>query len=350
MLAPVTHLLALTMIRRERSLRLPGKVLVRKGQKVNATDVVAEAVLTPEHLLVEVARGLGMRPEDADAVMQVKEGALLDEGDLIAGPVGLARRVVRAPRKGRVVLAGNGQALLEVESAPFGLKAGLPGDVVDLIPDRGAIIQTSGALLQGVWGNGRIESGVLLTAASAPEQVLTADRLDVSLRGSIVLAGHVEDGTVFKAAADLPLRGLILSSLAPQALAAAQAAPLAVMVMEGFGLRPMSAAAFRLLSTNERREAALNAEAWDPNAGTRPEVVIPLPAAADIPLPRDASLFEPGRTVRVVRPPHRGQAGTILSAGGQALFPSGVRAPAAEVRLESGETVQVPLANLEALE
>ncbi len=88
-MAPVTHFLPLTTIRRERVLPIPGKVMVRKGQKVSASDTVAEANLTPSHQLLEVARGLGLRSEQADEYMQVEAGTIVAAGDIIAGPVGI---------------------------------------------------------------------------------------------------------------------------------------------------------------------------------------------------------------------------------------------------------------------
>ncbi len=50
------------------------------------------------------------------------------------------------------------------------------------------------------------------------------------------------------------------------------------------------------------------------------------------------------------RPPNPGMIGTISELpSGLSLLPSGLRAPAAEVKLENGETVLAPLVNLEVV-
>lgn len=350
MLAPVYHVLPISNIRRQRLLPAPGKVVVRQGQRLNATDTVAEAMLSPEYLLLDVTHGLRVRPEKADALIQVKEGAQIAEGDVIAGPVGLVRRVMRAPKPGRVVLAGSGQVLIEVKSKPFELKAGFPGMVTDLIPDRGVILETTGALIQGVWGNGRIDYGLMSVLVEEAGHVLLPDQLDVAQRGAVVVAGHCANADALKAAADLPLKGLILASMDTGLQATAAKLPIPVLVLEGFGVRPMNSATFKLLTTTGRREVAVNAEPWDSHAGTRPEAVIPLPASGSPALPRETDFFAPGQQVRSVRSPQAGKIGTIMSLPGMRPFPSGVRAQAAEVRLETGETLLLPLANLEVLE
>ena len=112
----------------------------------------------------------------------------------------------------------------------------------------------------------------------------------------------------------------------------------------------MNSAAYKLLTTNERREVSLNAEPWDPYLGSRPEVVISLPTTGAITQPVEASYFVPEQQVRVISAPYRGKIGTIVNLDpGPYLFPNGIRALAAQVNLETGEDAVIPLANLEVL-
>ena len=328
-----------------------GRLLVRKGQDVRSTDVIAEANLAPEHLLLVVARGLGLPANQADEYIQRHAGDRVSEGDVIAGPVGLARRVVRSPKPGRVVVAGSGQMLLELDGPPFELKAGIPGVVVELVTDRGVEIETTGALIQGVWGNGRVDSGLLTNLSRSPQDVLTTDRLDVSHRGAIILGCHCADAEVLSTAADIPLRGIILASMDASLIPLANRMRYPIILLEGFGNIPMNSAAFKLLTTSERREVAINAEAWERLEGQRPEVVIPLPASHMLPVPKEIETFGQGKRVRFVGAMRRPMVGTLVAQRpGLTTLTSGIRVPAAEVRLESGEDVVLPLANLEVLD
>jgi hypothetical protein len=349
--APITHVLPVTIIRRERFLPIPGRVVVRKGQKVSPTEVIAEANLAPEHILLDVARGLGLPAAKADQYIQRTTNEELGEGDIIAGPVGLTRRVVRAPCPGKVVLTGNGQVLLEVESHPYELRAGMPGVVVDLLPDLGAIIETNGALVQGVWGNGQIDFGLMHVLLRKQLDELTHDQLDVSLRGSVVLGGYCEEPEALEAAGELPVRGLILASMAATLLPLAAKQKYPILILEGFGFLPLNTASYKLLSTSERREITVNAEAWDRSRDSRPEVIIPLPVAIQPQLPVDNLQFAPEQRVRVIHTPWRSLIGTLVAIRpGLSVFPSGIRAPGAQVRLENGDETVLPLVNLEVLD
>lgn len=350
MLASVHHILALTTIIRERTLPVSGTVLARLGQKVGSTDVIAEAKWAREHIMLDVAGALNLPMNAADKLLKCKEKDQVAAGQELAVGSGLFPRSVRSPRDGRVVIAGGGQILLEVDEAKVELRAGIPGTVIQVITDRGATIQTAGALIQGVWGNGRIESGSLVNLSEQPDSVLSASRLDVSLRGSIILGGICKDADALKASAELPVRGLILSSIFPSLLPMARDMRYPILVTDGFGAMPMNSAAYRLLTSNAKREATLNAEVYDRFSGARPEVIIPLPISQDPPVPDDAQSFTPGQTVRMRRPPATGAVGTIVALKpGLTALPSGLRAPAASVRLEGGETVVVPLVNMEVV-
>ena len=104
------------------------------------------------------------------------------------------------------------------------------------------------------------------------------------------------------------------------------------------------------MTTNDNREVVINAEPYNRLAGTRPEVIIPLPAPGQPSLPQDAKELTPGQKVRIVRAPYAGAVGTLGGIRpGLSVFPSGVRAPAGNVVLLDGESVQVPLVNLEVI-
>ncbi len=351
MLASVLHVLPMTRIRRHRLLPVTGRVLVRKGQTLAPLDVVAEAVLEPRHRLLDVARGLGLRIAEADQYVEREAGESVTEGDVLAGPVGWGKRVVRAPCTGRIILTGRGKILIEEEVEPYQLFAGLPGEVVSLIPGRGAVIESTGALAQGVWGNGKINSGQLRVLIKKVEDILTVDQLDIDLRETVVFAGFCGDEQVLRAAADLPLRGLILSSMASSLIPLAEELSIPIVILEGFGLLPVNSSAFNLLITSERREITLNAEKIDKYALQRPEVFISLPVNQTVHEPRDATLFSPGQKVRVVRAPYQSQIGTLITLKpGLEVLPNGIKATSAEIELENSIRVKLPLANLEVLE
>jgi hypothetical protein len=247
------------------------------------------------------------------------------------------------------MLVGGGQILLERGNSAIELKAGMPGTVTNLLEERGAIIQTTGSLIQGVWGNNRSDFGLMLNLMTAPDSLLTTSQLDVSLRGSVLLAGHCESAETLQAAAEMPVRGLILTSISPNILNTAMQMKYPIVIIEGFGKRAMNASAYKLLSTNIKREVALNAE-LERASNTRPEVIIPLPVAQDPPEPRLSEIFTNGQTVRILRAPNSGAIGTLTNIkNGLTQLPSGVRALAGDVRFENGETVTIPLMNLEVI-
>lgn len=350
MLAPINHIVGLTSIVRERLLPTAGVVGVRLNQKVNPTDVIAETKWAREHVMIDVARILNITPQSAERLVRCKVEDKLSAGAEVARSRGLFSRSIRAPRAGTVIAVGGGQVLMEVGETRIELRAGIPGTVIQVIPNQGAIIQTAGSLIQGVWGNGRIDNGLLVSILNNPDGVFTASGIDVSLRGSILLAGTVKDAAALGACEELQIRGLIVPSIYPSLLTTAREMKYPIIVTDGFGSLPMNSAAFKLLSTNTKREVVVNAEVYNRYTGARPEVIIPLPISTDPPSSPEWTQFAPGLNVRMRRPPAMGSIGEIVSVKpGLTTLPSGLRAPAAEVKLENDETVVVPLVNLEVV-
>lgn len=348
MIAPVTHILPLVKVRRPRMLPGKGSVLVNPGDQVKATDVVAEAYLPGSHVMIDLRRALGVPPDEAHQYIERKVGDQVEKGDVIAQTEGIIPRVIRAPSAGVVIAIQKGQVLLELFGDKLEVPAGMDGVVSEILPERGAVIEGHGALIQGVWGNHRVNHGTLVRQAETPDSELTRSNLNVSLRGGVVIAGFVTKMEALAAAEELPVKGLILASMGSHLVSAALKVSFPIILIEGFGRLPMNSKAFELLTANERKGVSLNA-AWDPLIGERPEVFVPLPAEGAPVL--NASEFIPGKTVRIHSLPLAGAVGTILLIRpGQTRFPNGLRATAADVRLENDRTVTIPLANMDVLE
>jgi hypothetical protein len=349
MLAPVTHILPLTTIRRNRVLPAPGRILVHVDQKVSAVDDIAQADIPSGHVMLDIRRGLRIpKVSEAERCIVRQEGDNVEKGDVVAETGGMFSRIVRAPLAGEVVAIRGGQVLLSTATTHLVVKAGFSGTVTDLIGDRGATIETNGALVQGMWGNGQIDSGLLILLAESAGDELVRDKIDVGMRGAVVLGGRCSSAEVLRAGAELPLRGLVLSSMTADLLPVASSMNYPIFLIEGFGNLPLDDTTFRLLASSDKRDVSVNAT-YRPETGERPELVIPLPAVGQ-PAP-ETDYFGPGQTVRIQGAPYAGKIGSIVQVQqGMVTLPCGIKAQAAEVELDKNTRAMVPLANLEGIE
>ncbi|MGB9640071.1 MAG: hypothetical protein ACPL4H_04115 [Anaerolineales bacterium] len=346
----VTHFQSHVTIRRERFLPQNGKVLVRKGQKVSADEILAVCENPPQYLWLDYARGLGLPIKKADELLQVKVGQNVDEKEILAGPLGWAKRVVRSPQKGQVVLAGEGQLLLKVESSGLELRAGFEATVVDVIAGRGVILETSGALLQGIWGNGKAASAVLLNPYHAAEQELTVEHLTIDVQEAILVGGWISNPQTLKSAADFAVRGLILGGIEAKLLDLAKEMPYPILVLDGFGPIAMNSLAYQILSENERKFISINACEWERIKGTRPEAIIVSPAEENTETTREIVELSAGQTVRICRFPYTARIGRLERINpGRTILGNGLSVNAGVVILDDGEKVITPLEDLEVI-
>jgi hypothetical protein len=341
---------ALTSIKRERILPVAGSVLVRRMQKVSPTDVIVVAPMAPEYILLDIARGLNVTPDRADELLQREAGEDLAKGDIIAGPVGVLQRVIRAPQNGQIRIAGEGKVLFEVASAPFELQAGMEGTVTNVIPERGAIIESRGSLVQGVWGNGKITYGVIQPVSNDLLKELVPEQLNISFRGTIITAGFVRNPEVLEVAGSIPIKGMILGSMSSSLIPAAKKADFPIMLVDGFGTAPMNRVAENILIANKDKNVALNAQKCDPFLGNFPEVIINQSTNRDLEDPRETESLRAGKQVIIINGPLATRIGKVESIfSKKKTLPSGIDAQVAELILSNEEKAEVPLTNLEII-
>jgi hypothetical protein len=281
----------------------------------------------------------------------VKEsGDRVESGEIIAGPVGLARRTVRAPAEGRIASISEGRVLFEARGRPYELRAGFPSVVISTDGVRIVTLEATAALISGVWGNGKQDFGVIRLVGDGPNSILRTRELDIQFRGAVLVAGFADNPAPLHQATELSIRGLVLGGLASPLIPVARRMPYPILVMEGFGRLPFSEPIYSLLRNNAGREAALEARAPEAYRAERPEIVIPQPSNREVDLPEEVIPLDAGKRVRTLRGASRGSVGVIREILDRAVgYPSGLLARSAVVDMEGSGPVTVPLANLEIL-
>lgn len=346
-----TQVTPLANVRRERMLPAPGDVLVRVGERVEPTQVVARTDLPGDFRIVGVARLLGVPGSRVERYLRVNLGDDVRRGQVIATRRGLGTRSVKSPIDGMVTASGGGRVLIEAQPTLFELRAYIHGKVSNVLDGRGVVIETMGAVIQGVWGAAGESLGVLKCMVKSPDKPLRAQVIDPSCHGTILVGGMGLNKAVLERAQELQVRGIVTGGLSAELLPLVEGLPFPIVVTEGIGAAPMSAPIFDLLATNDGREASISGRIRTRWGIVRPEVVIPLPAET---LP--AAQTQPGTPltvgarVRVVRAPYVGAVGTVVALPAHArCIETGARARGAEVDMERDVPVFVPLANLEVL-
>jgi hypothetical protein len=351
---PETRVTPLMAIRRERLLPVRGEVLVRVGEWVEAMDVVARAELPSQRRVVDVASSLRVPADRAEQSLRKGLGDRVEFNEILAthkGPLGLFRQSCRAPDGGTIAAVQGGMILLETEPKPLELRAHLRGQVVNVMPDRGVVISTSGAWIQGVFGNAKEANGVLKAVVTDPAAPLRAQDLDANCRDSIVVAGTGVDEGALRAAEEYEVRGLVLGSLDAALYSLFKGIPYPVMVTEGMGRVRMSRPIFELLTAHDGREASMSTMTQARWGAVRPEIIIPLLAEDGQPEHRRAiEPLAPGAVVRIVRQPYMGLTGQVVQVPALARpVESGVRLHLAQVEVEGAGVVSVPVLNLELI-
>jgi len=329
-----------------------GKILVHRGDQVEAGTVLAKTFVPGRPHLVDVAHSLNIQPAKILQVMVKGVGERVEAGEVIARHTaffGLVRRQCKAPAPGVVdhISVAAGQVTIREAAMDVEIRAFISGVVTQILPGEGVVVETPAALVQGKFGQGGEAWGQLRVAVRGPADSLTARQVKPEDRGRILVAGQVS-GEALKRAAELGVAGIVCASIQGQDLPALGEgdASLTLVVTEGFGKIPMPARTFSLLKKLEGKTASITGS---PEQGMRPEVIVPQRGMVAVAEANTGSL-EVGARVRITRLPWFGQMGTVRQVPGQhRKLESEAVVRVLEVQLDHGDTVLVPLKNVEII-
>jgi len=347
-----TEILAIAcdqQILRSYTLPFTGSVLVRNGQEVEAGQPVAEIQMPERYQVFDAINGLKINPKNIDRHIERLVGEPVKAGDVIAQKSGLISRLFRASQDGMVVAIRDGRITLALGEKKLQVLATFPGTVVEIIPERGAVVAVQGLLLQGVWGNGLNSSGELArlepTESAAGKKQTTAD-----LQGKIAALPHIADEAAFTALLAHKPAGLVLGSVMPELLPALAEAPLPVMVLVGYGEYEIDTLSTAMLRQMEGQMVSLNANEADASEQSRPDLILPGKAQVSPGLFHEELQLEPGRHVRLLGKPYTGSIGEIVELPAEPeKFASGLVMRAVVVRREDELIVRVPRENVELI-
>jgi hypothetical protein len=368
-----------TLIRRTRRLPLKGEVVVRVGEAVAPETVVARALLPGVMRTVKAAEILGLEPHELPAALRIRQGESVTAGQVIGETrsfFGLFRSECRASASGTVELISPTTGHVGIREAPMPVEvtAYVRGTVVEVQPGEGVVVETRGALVQGIFGVGGERQGRLRGVVSDPGEPLQEESIRQEHKGQILVGGASVTGSALRRAVEVGAAGIIAGAIVDRelieflgydigvAITGDEAIDLTLILTEGFGSIRMAERTFRLLRSLEGQEASINGATQIRAGVIRPEVIVPAEGVKVLRcsgvragLPEHLNTRTPehldiGTPIRIIREPYFGRLGRVAALPAEPqMVPSGAAVRVLEAELEDGERVMVPRANVEVL-
>lgn len=383
---PLTPSLTVTengLVRRYRELPLKGEVLVRVGQVVRADEIVAKSESPGELKILRLPERLGIDPIAVMRGLKVQQGESVRRGQMLCehkGLFGLFKSRYFSPSSGviEVVQGATGHLALRGEAVPVDVNAYVAGRVVEVLPEKGAIIEARGVLVQGIFGVGGERQGRLSVLPLNTDEMITESILiGRDLKDAILVGGSSITTDALQLAVTNGAIGVITGSIDDEtlrqylgydlglAITGDEAVPATLIVTEGFGSLAMSHRTYDLLKKYDGRQASLNGATQIRAGAVRPELIIPdttgeeayaTPSVdTEITVADDSLLRELrlGSRVRLIRFPYFGLCGLVDEIPDKLQrLDTGAEARVVRVKLETvGEDgiITVPRANVELL-
>jgi len=360
------------VLRKERILPLKGTVLVKKGDKVAANDVIAETLLPGKVVPFNLANKLGVTPAQLNNYIKIEPGQQITKNTILAQTKGLfglgfLKNEVHSPVDGEVesISKITGQILLREPRIPIQVKAFVDGIVTEVIPDEGVIIENKSAYIQGIFGIGGETTGEIMILAETPDDELHHGKLNESCRGKIVVAGAFITYDVIDQARKFGVSAIITGGIDDRdvkkllgydlgvAITGHENIGLTIVCTEGFGKITMAQKTFDLLKRFSGFKTSIHGRTQIRAGVIRPEIIIPLEfQEKDLIVPEvKVPMLEIGALIRIIRQPHFGRIAKVVGLPEELTkVESETLVRIMEGEFEDGTRFMIPRANVEVID
>ncbi|MDI9409962.1 MAG: hypothetical protein QM519_00350 [Bacteroidia bacterium] len=357
--------------RARRLLPLTGRITVKVGDLVAATDVVAQTDLEGDITPMKMSNLLSCAPRDVPSLLLKPVGSAIAKDEPIAqskGIFGMMKVTVKATASGTIESASDSTGMVMIRGAaqPVQVRAFTSGRVIEVLGSEGAVVENDVALVQGIFGIGGEAYGPIAIACARPGERLEASSIRGEHAGCILVGGARMSIDAIRRAIELGVAAIVSGGIDDAdlkallghdlgvAITGSEKVGITLVVTEGFGDIAMAARTHALLVSHAGHAASVNGATQIRAGVMRPEIVIPLAdeATGDAHAGGGATAGELsiGTSVRVIRDPWFGALGTVAALPEQpAVLGSGSKARVLEVALADGQRVVVPRANVELI-
>lgn len=354
-------------VRKTRQLPIDGDVLVNIGDTVNFNTIVSRGSVHGDPVSIDASTILGVEDEDLPLYIVKKIGDQIKKDEVVAQYIayfGLVKNFVRSPIDGTFESVSDvtGNIVLRANPVAVEIDAYIPGKVVELLPRRGAVIETCAAYINGIFGIGGERHGKITIAADSPDKILTPDIIASANKTDIVVGGSFAPTETIRKAIEVGVRGIVVGGVDQRdlvdilgqelgvAITGQEEIGVTLIITEGFGKMTMSQRTFNLLKEFNGYNASINGATQIRAGVLRPEIIIPQEPVHVEEETSDKGLV-PGTPVRIIRAPFFGKIGTIVSLPPELQeVQTRSKVRVAIVEIDKGERVMVPRANVEIIE
>ncbi len=355
---------------KRRELPTRGEILFNKGQQVEAGQVVARAVMPGDLYIIRLAERMGIEPFEVINNLKVRAGDHVKEGDLLcehSGLFGLFKTRQRSDIEGTVELVTErtGHIGIRTGSREVEVLAYVSGTVSEVEQGKSLVIEAKGAWMQGIFGVGGEKMGHIRLLEIASNRIIEQSDIPDDIKGAILVGGMRPSLEALHKAGAAGAVGMITASIDDRTLASylgfdigvaitgEERVPLSLIVLEGFGDLPFSPKASKFFERLNGKAASINGATQVRAGAIRPEIIVSQfskELARDFEEVSQMSGLEVGSTVRVIRVPYFGRLAEVVELPQEAQkIDTGAFARVLRARLDSGEVVTIPRANVEAV-
>ncbi len=363
----VTDSVTITKVRR---LPIKGEVLVAEGQVVEPGTEVAKTNLPGDPESVNISNYMSLAAEDVPHYMLKQPGEPVEKGEPIARMTsffGLFKRDFKSPITGvlEMVSSVTGQVVLRRPPVPVTILGYINGLVKEVLPEEGVVVETTGALIQGIFGVGGENYGRVRCVARTAGATVTAADIGDECSGEVLVVGRVISGEIINRAVEVGAVGLIGGGIIDTdlveflgydigvAITGQEDIPLSIIVTEGFGEMALAHRTYDLLKNLEGQMASINGATQIRAGVMRPEVIVSTGLAVETAPDAEGGSagLVAGTQIRIIREPWFGDLAEVVDLPPELqLVESGAMVRVLRAKLADGEIITVPRANVEILE